>query len=451
MQELNKLWQQLMDKLELSVSNVSFVMWFKPLKIIDFSENKTLFLSTKSSFAKNQILKNYFDKLKTSVEEIFGEGVEIEILDPNEEKDYLSKNKPNLTKNEVETSKNPFNPKYTFGNFVVGKCNQTVYAASRAVAENPGKSFNPLFIYGGVGLGKTHLLHAIGNYIRESSPQLKVKYVTCEQFTNDYIESLGSSIKNKTNSQFREKYRNVDVLIVDDIQFISKKTSTQEEFFHTFNDLYQFGKQIIIASDRPPKEIETLEDRLRSRFTMGLIQDLQPPDFETRVAILRKKCQLEKCSITDEALNFIADHIDSNVRELEGMLSKVCFLSNLIGKNEADINDVREAFSDKYDEKNEGGANADQIIKAVCDYFDISKDDITGKKKNKEIVEPRMIAIYMISEMLELPLVTIGKIFGGRDHTTIMHSRDKISAEIKNNRKIQTFVSEIKKMLNGEK
>ena len=447
MQELNKLWQQLMDKLELSVSNVSFVMWFKPLKIIDFSENKTLFLSTKSSFAKNQILKNYFDKLKTSAEEIFGEGVEIEILDPNEEKDYLSKNKPNLTKNEVETSKNPFNPKYTFGNFVVGKCNQTVYAASRAVAENPGKSFNPLFIYGGVGLGKTHLLHAIGNYIRESSPQLKVKYVTCEQFTNDYIESLGSSIKNKTNSQFREKYRNVDVLIVDDIQFISKKTSTQEEFFHTFNDLYQFGKQIIIASDRPPKEIETLEDRLRSRFTMGLIQDLQPPDFETRVAILRKKCQLEKCSITDEALNFIADRIDSNVRELEGMLSKVCFLSNLIGKNEADINDVREAFSDKYDEKNEGGANADQIIKAVCDYFDISKDDITGKKKNKEIVEPRMIAIYMISEMLELPLVTIGKIFGGRDHTTIMHSRDKISAEIKNNRKIQTFVSEIKKML----
>ena len=180
---------------------------------------------------------------------------------------------------------------------------------------------------------------------------------------------------------------------------------------------------------------------------MGLIQDLQPPDFETRVAILRKKCQLEKCSITDDAINYIADHIDSNVRELEGMLSKVCFLSNLIGKNEADINDVREAFSDKYDEKNEGGANSDQIIKAVCDYFDITKDDITGKKKNKEIVEPRMIAIYMISEMLELPLVTIGKIFGGRDHTTIMHSRDKISSEIKTNRKIQTFVSEIKKML----
>lgn len=447
MQELNKLWQQLLDKLELSVSNVSFVMWFKPLKVVDFSQNKTLVLSTKSSFAKNQILKNYFDKLKSIANEVFGEDVEIDILDPNEEKDYLAKNSPNLSNNEVETTKNPFNQKYTFGNFVVGKCNQTVYAAARAVAENPGKSFNPLFIYGGVGLGKTHLLHAIGNYIRESSPQMKVKYVTCEQFTNDYIESLGSSIKNKTNSQFREKYRNVDVLIVDDIQFISKKTSTQEEFFHTFNDLHQFGKQIIIASDRPPKEIETLEERLRSRFTMGLIQDLQPPDFETRVAILRKKCQLEKCSITDEALSYIAEHIDSNVRELEGMLSKVCFLSNLIGKSEADLSDVREAFSDKYDEKNEGGSNADQIISAVCEYFDISKDDITGKKKSKEIVEPRMIAIYMISEMLELPLVTIGKIFGGRDHTTIMHSRDKISSEMKTNRKIQTFVGEIKKML----
>ncbi len=447
MQELNKLWQQLLEKLEISVSNVSFVMWFKPLKVIDFTENKILVLSTKSTFAKNQILKNYFDKLKSASVDIFGEDIDIDILDPAEEKEYLSKNQKALSKNEVETTKNPFNPKYTFGNFVVGKCNQTVYAAARAVAENPGKSFNPLFIYGGVGLGKTHLLHAIGNYIRESSPQMKVKYVTCEQFTNDYIESLGSSIKNKTNSQFREKYRNVDVLIVDDIQFISKKTSTQEEFFHTFNDLHQFGKQIIIASDRPPKEIETLEERLRSRFTMGLIQDLQPPDFETRVAILRKKCQLEKCSITDEALNYIAEHIDSNVRELEGMLSKVCFLSNLIGKQEADINDVHESFSDKYDEKNEGGSNPDQIINAVCEYFDISKDDITGKKKNKEIVEPRMIAIYMISDMLELPLVSIGKIFGGRDHTTIMHSRDKISAEMKTNRKIQTFVNEIKKML----
>lgn len=447
MQEINNLWNIVLEKLELSVSNVSFVMWFKPLKVVDMTDGSTLYLSTKSTFAKNQILKNYFDKLKSATADVFGENVEIEILDPAEEAEYIKKNQPKASTLDVEANKNPFNPKYTFNNYVVGKCNQTAYAAARAVAENPGKSFNPLFIYGGVGLGKTHLLHAIGNYIREANPRLKIKYVTCEQFTNDYIESLGSASKAKTYSQFRDKYRNCDVLMVDDIQFISKKTSTQEEFFNTFNDLHQYGEQIIISSDRPPKEIETLEERLRSRFTMGLIQDLQSPDFETRVAILRKKCQIEKYSITDEALSYIADKIDSNVRELEGMLSKVCFLSNLIGKTTADLNDVKEAFDDKYEEKNEGGANADQIISAVCEYFDISRADIVGKKKSKDIVEPRMIAIYMISDMLELPLVSIGKIFGGRDHTTIMHARDKITDEMKHNRKTQTFVGEIKKML----
>lgn len=446
MQELNDLWNIILEKLELSVSNVSFVMWFKPLKIIDYTEQKVLYLSTKSTFAKNQILKSYFDKLKSITHEVFGEEVEIEILDPQEEEEYLKKNQPQ-TKVTETNQKNPFDPEFTFDNFVVGKSNQYVYAAARAVAENPGKRYNPLFIYGGVGLGKTHLLHSIGNYIQEYKPNLKIKYVTCEQFTNDYIESLSLATKTKSNSEFRNKYRNVDVLMVDDIQFISKKTSTQEEFFHTFNELQQNGKQIIISSDRPPKEIETLEDRLRSRFTMGLIQDLQAPDFETRVAILRKKCQLEKYSVDDEVINYIAERIDSNIRELKGMLTKIYFLSNLIGKKTADINDAKEAFSDKYEEKNEGSVTADQIIDSVCSYFDVSKTDLIGKKKNKEIVEPRMIAIYLISEILELPLVAIGKTFGGRDHTTIMHARDKISTEIKTNKKTQTLVSEIKKML----
>ena len=446
MQELNDLWSIILEKLELSVSNVSFVMWFKPLKIIDYTEQKVLYLSTKSTFAKNQLLKSYFDKLKSVTREVFGEEVEIEILDPQEEEEYLKKNQPQ-TKVTEPNQKNPFDPEFTFDNFVVGKSNQYVYAAARAVAENPGKRYNPLFIYGGVGLGKTHLLHSIGNYIQEYKPNLKIKYVTCEQFTNDYIESLSIASKTKSNSEFRNKYRNVDVLMVDDIQFISKKTSTQEEFFHTFNELQQNGKQIIISSDRPPKEIETLEDRLRSRFTMGLIQDLQAPDFETRVAILRKKCQLEKYSVDDEVINYIAERIDSNIRELKGMLTKIYFLSNLIGKKTADINDAKEAFSDKYEEKNEGSSTADQIIDAVCNYFNVTKSDITGKKKNKEIVEPRMIAIYLISEMLELPLVAIGKLFGGRDHTTIMHARDKISTEVKANKKTQTLISEIKKML----
>lgn len=448
MQELNELWKVIMEKIEMSVSNVSFEMWFKPLKVVDLNEEK-LILSTKSTFAKNQVLKNYFDKLKNIVKEIFGEDIDIEILDPAEESEYTSKNGNKLSSMDT-VEKNPsFNPKYTFDNFVVGKCNQYVYAASRAVAENPGKNFNPLFVYGGVGLGKTHILHAIGNYIREYKPNLKIKYVTCEQFTNDYIESLNQAGKINSVGEFREKYRNVDVFIIDDVQFISKKVSTQEELFHTFNDLHQSGKQIIISSDRPPQEIETLEERLRTRFKMGLIQDLQMPDFETRVAILRKKCQIEKYSISDDAINYIAEKDEISVRELEGMLSKVWFLANLLGKPCANLQDAQEALDNKNEEKNEGGSNSDQIIKAVCDYFEITKADIVGKKRNKEVVEPRMIAIYMIGEMLELPLVAIGQIFGGRDHTTIMHARDKIGKEVKTNKKTANAISEIKKILQG--
>ena len=449
MQELEELWKVIMEKIEMSVSNVSFEMWFKPLKVLDLTDDKRLVLATKSPFAKNQVLKNYFDKLKNIVREIFNSDIEIEILDPTEEHAYISENGKKQSTIDSSADKNPFNPKYTFDNFVVGKCNQYVYAASRAVAENPGKNLNPLFIYGGVGLGKTHILHAIGNYIHEYKPTLKIKYVTCEQFTNDYIESLNQAGKVNSIGEFRDKYRNVDVLMIDDIQFISKKVSTQEEFFHTFNDLHQCGKQIIISSDRPPQEIETLEERLRTRFKMGLIQDLQMPDFETRVAILRKKCQIEKYSIEKDAVNYIAEKVDTSVRELEGMLSKVWFLANLLGKPTASLDDAKEAFDDKYEEKNEGGSTAEQIIKAVCDYFNITKADIVGKKRNKEIVEPRMIAIYMIGEMLELPLVSIGQIFGGRDHTTIMHARDKIGKEVKTNKKTLNIINEIKKILQG--
>ena len=448
MQDLTSLWQAVLDKLELNVSNVSFIMWFKPLKVLDYSEeNKKLIIATNSSSAKNQIMRNYFEKLSSAIKDIFGQNIDIEILDPNEEIEFIKLHGEKTVQKEVEVSKNPFNSKYTFDNFVVGKSNQFVYAAARAVAEHPGEKFNPLFIYGGVGLGKTHLLHAIGNYIHEFNPNLKVMYVTCEQFANDYIESLGSNTKNKAILEFRTKYRNLDVLMVDDIQFISKKTSTQEEFFHTFNELFQNNKQIIISSDRPPKDIETLADRLRSRFTCGLIQDIQTPDLETRIAILRKKCQLEKYIIDDDVIDFIAEKINTNIRELEGMLSKVYFLATLIGKRSATMDEAREAFNGQIEEEKNEGLTPDQIISTVCQYFDITKEDIVGKKKSKDVVEPRMIAIYLISEILEIPLVSIGKIFGGRDHTTIMHSRDKISDQLKTSHKIQSFVSEIKKML----
>lgn len=448
MKDLKALWKAVLDKLELTVSNVSFIMWFKPIKVLDLVDNKHLVIAANTTSAKNQISRNYFDKLSSAVTDIFGSDLTIEVLDPAEEIEYI-KTHGDAGEKEVEVTKNPFNAKYTFDNFVVGNSNQFVYAASRAVAEHPGEKFNPLFIYGGVGLGKTHLLHAIGNYLKEFSPNLNVMYVTCEQFANDYIESLGSQTKNKAVLEFRSKYRNLDVLMVDDIQFISKKTSTQEEFFHTFNELYQNNKQIIITSDRPPKEIETLADRLRSRFTSGLIQDIQQPELETRIAILRKKCQLENYSIDDDVIDYIAEKINTNIRELEGMLSKVYFLANLSNKTSATMEDAIAAFDGQLEEDRNDGLSADDIIDTVCKYFDITKQDIVGKKKSKDVVEPRMIAIYLISEILEIPLVSIGKMFGGRDHTTIMHSRDKITDELKTSHKIKSFISEIRKMLKG--
>lgn len=447
MQDIETLWQQILEKLELRISSVSFMLWIKTIKPIDIDENGDLIISAQSVTAKNQILRNFIDKIGECCYEVIGKNVKITVLDPNEEIEYL-KNSRFDDKNSVKNEeKSPFMEKYTFDNFVVGKSNQFVYAAARTVAEHPGKRYNPLFIYGGVGLGKTHLLHAIGNYIHEFSPQLKIMYVTCEQFTNDYISSLYSPTKNKAIMDFRGKYRNLDVLMVDDIQFISNKKETQEEFFHTFNDLILNNKQIIICSDRPPKEIATLEDRLRSRFSNGLIHDIQSPDIETRIAILHKKSQLEKYYAEDEVINYIAEQIDTNIRELEGKLSEVYFLATLNGKKVATMEEVNDIFSNQIKEEVKTNLNPDKIINTVCDYFNISYQDIIGKKKSKEIVEPRMISIYLISELLNLPLVNIGKIFGGRDHTTIMHSRDKITEEIKNNKKTQNIVSEIKNLL----
>lgn len=448
MKDLNTLWKAVLDKLELTVSNVSFIMWFKPIKVVDLVDNKHLVIAANTTSAKNQISRNYFEKLSSAVTDIFGSDLTIEVLDPSEEIEYI-KLHGNSGEKEVEVTKNPFNQKYTFNNFVVGNSNQFVYAAAHAVAEHPGEKFNPLFIYGGVGLGKTHLLHAIGNYFKEFSPNLNVKYVTCEQFANDYIESLGSDSKGKAILEFRSKYRNLDVLMIDDIQFISKKTSTQEEFFHTFNELYQNNKQIIITSDRSPKEIETLADRLRSRFASGLIQDIQQPELETRIAILRKKCQLENYSIDDDVIYYIAEKINTNIRELEGMLSKVHFLANLLNKPSATMEDAVAAFDGQLEEDRNDGLSADDIIDTVCKYFDISRQDIVGKKKSKEIVEPRMIAIYLIIEILEIPLDAVGKIFGGRDHSTIMYSRDKITDQLKTSLKTQSNISEIRKMLKG--
>lgn len=447
MQDIETIWKQILEKLELRISSVSYMLWIKTIKPLEIDENGNFILVAQSVTAKNQILRNFLDKIDDCMEEVTGRNFKITVLDQNEEIEYLKNNRvdeKNTSKNE---EKSPFKEKFTFDNFVVGKSNQFVYAAARTVAEHPGKRYNPLFIYGGVGLGKTHLLHAIGNYIHEFSPNLKIMYVTCEQFTNDYIASLYSPTKNKSIMEFRGKYRNLDVLMVDDIQFISRGKETQEEFFHTFNELIMNNKQIIICSDRPPKDIETLEDRLRSRFSSGLIHDIQAPDIETRIAILHKKSQLEKYYAEDEVINYIAERVDSNIRELEGKLSEVYFLATLNGKKVATMEEAKEVFTNEPKEEIKNDLTPDKIISTVCDYFNIGLQDIVGKKKNKEVVEPRMIAIYLISELLNLPLVNIGKIFGGRDHTTIMHSRDKITSELKTNKKIQNLVSDIKGML----
>ena len=449
MDSFKEIWNAVLTYCEERVTETAFNLWIKKTEFVSF-EAATITLRLPSAMYMDVVISQYGTMFSEAFAAIMGFEVKIKYIcaednDREEHKFYQDKQHLEDYKNE----------QYTFENFIVGSSNRFAYVAAKAVASDPGlnltqnskmRNYNPLFIYGSSGLGKTHLLHAIGNYIREFEPNLKIKYVTCEQFTNDYISSLYSSTKNKAIIEFREKYRNLDVLMVDDIQFISNKKETQEEFFHTFNEMTLSNKQVIICSDRPPKEIATLEDRLRTRFASGLIHDIQKPDIETRIAILHKKSQLEKYYAEDEVINYIAEHIDTNIRELEGKLSEVYFLATLSGKKIATMDEVKDIFSNQKEElKND--LTPDKIISVVCDYFNISYQDIIGKKKNKEIVEPRMIAIYLISELLNLPLVNIGKIFGGRDHTTIMHSRDKISQDLKVNKKTQTLVNEIKNSL----
>jgi len=440
--DIKQVWENALEGLEKEVSSISFDLWIKSLEPIDFKDN-IYYLSTSSETAKQRILSLHKGDIYTALTTISDEIKDFVIFDPDEREMYA---KNQIMAEENENKKFPgvnnFNPKYTFDTFVVGNSNKYVYAACRGVAEKPGERMNPLFIYGGVGLGKTHLLHAIGNYINATLPDLKVMYCTCEKFTNDYIKSLQGSYSEKNS--FKEKYRNLDVLIIDDIQFIYKKESTQEEFFHTFNDLYENGKQIIIASDRPPKEISTLQERLLSRFSMGLIQDIQSPDYETRLAILMRKAQQENYVVADEVQEYLAEHFDTNIREMEGILSKVWFYAGLNCKKCATMEDVKEALKD-HDFSNRQNITAERIIDCVCKYFSIRRDDLLGKKKNKEIVEPRQICMYTICTLLDMPLLSVGQLFG-RDHSTVIHARDKVIALMEENQRIKVAVNDIRAM-----
>ncbi len=453
MQQNNLLekWQKVLNTLETQITAITFDLWVKTLTPLDVVDN-ILYLAATSTDAKKRCLKMCEVQLRLAVVDNFSNVTEYEILSPEETtifKERLLSSSSVVNEAKV-LDDYKFNEKYTFNSFVVGKSNQYVYFACKSVAENPSGQFNPLFIYGGVGLGKTHLMHAIANFIKQNKPQTKVGYVTCEKFTNDYIASIGKQNKDKSISEFREKYRNLDVLLVDDIQFITNKTETQEEFFHTFNDLYQNNKQIIIASDRHPKNIATLSDRLQSRFSSGLIQDIQSPDFETRVAILRKKAAEENYNVEYDVIDYIAEKVNTNIREMEGYLAKVCFYANLSGKHFANMEDCYAALKDSISQEKDV-LSPEKIIDVVCRFYHVTKAELIGKKRNKELVDPRQMCIYLMSELLTLPLTSIGEIMGGRDHTTVIHARDKISELIKTDQKTKIIASDLKDMIDPKK
>ena len=436
------IWEEALKKLEKTVSAVSYEVWIQSLEPVDFKDN-VFYLSTTSEQAKNRITGLLKGEIFVALTSVCDNIKDFVVFDPVESEAYKQNKQATL---DVDAQKFPgvnvFNKNYTFDSFVVGNSNKFVFAACEGVAKNPFSRINPLFIYGGVGLGKTHLLHAIGNYINQNNPELKVMYCTFEKFTADYVKSLNENFRAKNS--FKEKYRSLDVLIVDDIQFISKAESTQEEFFHTFNDLYENGKQVIIASDRPPREIATLQERLRSRFSMGLIQDVQSPDYETRLAILMKKAQQENYVIADDVQEYLAENFDTNVREIEGVLSKVWFYAAINGKKIATMDDVKEALKD-HDFSDKQNLTSDRIVDCVCKYFTIKKEDLLGRKKTKEIVEPRQICMYLMYTFLGLSTLSVAEVFG-RDHSTVVYARDKISKEMEENQRIKTAINDIKAM-----
>ena len=448
---LKEKWEEILYlvKVEHELSDISFKTWLKPLQIHSVTDHTVTILVPSEQMGIDYITKKYMFPIKVAIAEMTGKEYEIEFILPEQAKKYENKKKfssVNLVDNSSNAEKANLNPKYTFDTFVVGNNNKFAHAAALAVEESPGKMYNPLFIHGGAGLGKTHLMHSIAHFILNQNPEKRVLYVTSETFTNELIDSIRKG-NNTSMTKFREKYRNVDVLLIDDIQFIIGKESTQEEFFHTFNDLHNNKKQIIISSDKPPKDIETLEARLRSRFEWGLIADISSPDFETRMAILHKKEENDGYDIDNEVIKYIAMNIKSNIRELEGALNKLVALSNLENR-EITVRLAEEALKDiiSPDEKKE--VTPALIISIVAEHFHITEDDIKSNKRNSEIVYPRQIAMYLCSNMTSVGLKKIGAEMGNRDHSTVLHGSKKIAEEIKTSDTVRNTVEILKKKIN---
>ena len=434
---LLEIWQKSLNLMKSELTEVSFNTWLKPLEPIVLKGN-TIYLAVLNDFSKNILEVRYANLIINALKQITSQEYHLEFTVPGSEQFLRATRSTQQERNSDTFDILNLNPKYVFDTFVIGNSNRFAHAASLAVAESPAKAYNPLFIYGGVGLGKTHLMHAIGHFILGQNPNVKVVYVSSEKFTNELI----NSIRDDKNVEFRNKYRNVDVLLVDDIQFIAGKERTQEEFFHTFNALHEANKQIIISSDRPPKEIPTLEDRLRSRFEWGLITDIQPPDLETRIAILRKKAEVEGIDIPNEVMHHIAKKIQSNIRELEGALIRIVAYSSLTNK-EVTIELASEALKDIINSSKPKQITVQLIKEVVSEHCGIKLDEFNSKKRNRSISYPRQIAMYLCRELTDMSLPRVGEEFGGRDHTTVIHAHDKISNDIQMDNVIKTKVENI--------
>lgn len=439
-----KKWPEILDlvKKEHELSDVSFNTWLKPLTVHSVENNVVTILVQSNEFI-TYISKKFTLPIKVSITEITGQTCEIRFITP-EDVPAIEKTQPqNMAKSIAESN---LNEKYTFDTFVVGSNNKFAHAASLAVAESPGEIYNPLFLYGGVGLGKTHLMHSIAHFILENDPSKRILYVTSEDFTNEVIESIRNG-NNTAMSKFREKYRNIDVLLVDDIQFIIGKESTQEEFFHTFNALHSARKQIIISSDKPPKDMEILEDRIRSRFEWGLIADISSPDYETRMAILRKKEELDGYNVDESVIEYIATNIKSNIRELEGSLNKIMAYANL-EKREVTLELAEQVLKDIISPDQNKIITSDYIINTVAEHFDITPEDIRSSKRSQRFTFPRQIVMYLCREMTGLTLEKIADDLRKSDHTTIINGIKKIEKEMQNSKEVQNTISVLKKKIN---
>ncbi|MGV3465876.1 MAG: chromosomal replication initiator protein DnaA [Heyndrickxia sp.] len=442
MENITDLWNKALSIIEKKISKPSFETWLKSTKAHSL-KGDTFIVSVPNDFARDWLEGRYVPLISGVLYDITGEELFVKFIIPQNQEDQdfqipVSKQKKLINEEPVESNQNMLNPKYTFDTFVIGSGNRFAHAASLAVAEAPAKAYNPFFIYGGVGLGKTHLMHAIGHYVIEHNPTAKVVYLSSEKFTNEFI----NSIRDNKAEYFRNKYRNVDILLIDDIQFLAGKESTQEEFFHTFNALHEESKQIVISSDRPPKEIPTLEDRLRSRFEWGLITDITPPDLETRIAILRKKAKADGLDIPNEVMLYIANQIDSNIRELEGALIRVVAYSSLINKDiNADL--AAEALKDIIPSSKPKVITIFDIQKKIGEEYNVKLEDFKAKKRTQSVAFPRQIAMYLARELTDFSLPKIGEEFGGRDHTTVIHAHEKIAKMIQNDGQLQKKIEEI--------